>query len=112
MRARRSTERAGSNRILRHAASSRGRFHMSSSIKSIGAVALLFAMVLTAHAFVPQGQPTTPQNPVTREPVGAPIVASGSAGGRGGGSGNPMAAIYTERCAGCHGAGVEGGRAP
>ena len=76
---------------------------MSSSIKSIGAVALAFATVLTAHAFVPQGQPTTPQHPVTRDPVGAPVVAGGSAGGRGGGRGNPMAAIYTERCAGCHG---------
>lgn len=32
--------------------------------------------------------------------------------GRGGGRGNPAAALFTQTCAPCHGTGVEGGRAP
>ena len=80
---------------------------MAFSTRSIGGALVLFGAVLTAQAFVPPPA----QNPVTVEPKGAPVPAAPPAG-RGGGRGNPTAGLFTERCAGCHGAGIEGGRAP
>ena len=55
------------------------------SMRLTGALALVFGTVLTAHDFVPQTQPTSPQNPVTREPVGAPVAAPAPAQGFRGG---------------------------
>jgi aldose sugar dehydrogenase len=80
---------------------------MAFSTRSIGGALVLFGAVMTAQAFVPHPA----QNPVTVEPKGAPVPAAPPAG-RGGGRGNPTAGLFTERCAGCHGAGIEGGRAP
>jgi aldose sugar dehydrogenase len=80
---------------------------MAFSTRSIGGALVLFGAVLTAQAFVPHPV----QNPVTVEPKGPPVPAAPPAG-RGGGRGNPTAGLFTERCAGCHGAGIEGGRAP
>ena len=47
---------------------------MSSSMRSVGVVVLLFGTVLTAHAFVPQGQPAPTQNPLTQAPAGPPVA--------------------------------------
>jgi glucose/arabinose dehydrogenase len=85
---------------------------MSPSIKITIGVGVLFGTVLTASAFVPPARRVTAQNPVTVAPQGAPVPAVPPAGGRGGGRGNATALLFTERCAGCHGTGVAGGRAP
>ena len=85
---------------------------MSSSIKTVAAVGILFGTVLTAHAFVPPARSVTAQNPMTGAPQGAPVPVASPGGGRGGGRGNATAMLFTELCAGCHGAGVGGGRAP
>src|SRR5688572_26458838 len=51
----------------------------------------------------------TPQTPPSGQgPAGA---AAAPAGGRGGGPGAIAAALFTEKCAGCHGTDVSGGRA-
>jgi glucose/arabinose dehydrogenase len=76
-----------------------------SSFKTIAGLTVLCGTVLTAQALVPG------QSPVTSGPKGAPDPAAPPVV-RGGGRGNPMAAVFTEKCAGCHGAGIEGGRAP
>ncbi|MDP9324444.1 MAG: c-type cytochrome, partial [Acidobacteriota bacterium] len=83
---------------------------MSSSIKTIAGLVVLLGTVLTAHAFVPQAPFVSAQNPMTAAPQTGPVPAA-PAPGRGG-RGNAIAILFTERCAGCHGAGVEGGRAP
>jgi glucose/arabinose dehydrogenase len=85
------------------------------SPRVVVSAALVFAAVLTTQALVPQGPPATPQAPpATTPPAGergqAPPGAPGQ--GRGGGRGNPAAALYTERCSGCHGVDMGGGRAP
>ena len=49
---------------------------------------------------------------MTGAPQGAPVPVASPGGGRGGGRGNATAMLFTELCAGCHGAGVGGGRAP
>ncbi len=82
---------------------------MSSSIKTMAAAAVLFATALTAQAFVSQAPPAA-QEPITATPSQTPVPPP--AGGRGGGRGNATATLYTERCAGCHGSGIDGGRAP
>jgi len=85
---------------------------MSSSIRIITGVGVLLGTVLTAQAFVPQAPPAA-QNPsqtMTGAPQAAPAPAA-QVPGRGG-RGNAIAMLFTERCAGCHGAGLEGGRAP
>jgi aldose sugar dehydrogenase len=56
-----------------------------SSMKLTAAPALVFVFGTVLTAFVPQAQPTAPQNPVTREPVGSPVAAPGPAQGFRGG---------------------------
>ena len=80
---------------------------ISSSARTIVSVGAVFGAVLTAQAFVPHAA----QSPVTTAPQGAPVPVA-PAGGRGGGRGNQTAALFTQLCAGCHGTGLEGGRAP
>ena len=76
----------------------------------LGAV-LLFSTVLTVEAVVPMAGTQTPTAaPPTDSRGGTTAPAAGS--GRGGGFRNPAAALYTENCAGCHGAELAGGRAP
>jgi aldose sugar dehydrogenase len=55
-----------------------------------------------------------PPQPSEAAPAQGPGRAGGAGGqqGRGGGRGNPGAMLYTERCAGCHGVDIAGGRAP
>jgi aldose sugar dehydrogenase len=82
---------------------------MMSSFRTMAGATVLFGTVLAAQAFVPPYS----QNPVM--PAPAPRAAPdppAPVSARGGGRGNPTAGLYTERCAGCHGAGIEGGRAP
>jgi len=66
----------------------------------------------------PRGQQPTAA-PQQGQPAQDPGRAGGPDGGRGpagqpgrGGRGNPGAMLYTERCAGCHGVDISGGRAP
>jgi glucose/arabinose dehydrogenase len=79
---------------------------MMSSFRRVAGGTGLLAALIAAQAFVAP----TAQNPAMSEPRAADSAAPVAP--RGGGRGNPMAALYTERCAGCHGAGIEGGRAP
>jgi glucose/arabinose dehydrogenase len=79
---------------------------MMSSFRRVAGGTVLLTPLLAAPAFVAPAA----QNPGAATPV-APATGP-SVPARGGGRGNPMAALYTERCAGCHGAGIEGGRAP
>ncbi len=81
------------------------------SNKALAAAAIVFATTLTVQALMPHGQTPAPP-PATGERGAAPAGLAGSAQGRGGGRGNAAAALYTERCAGCHGADLAGGRAP
>ena len=60
-----------------------------------------------AHQQDPASAPR-PQAPA----VGSPQPGRGGPGGRGGGRGNPSVALYTERCAACHGTDTAAGRAP
>jgi len=53
--------------------------------------------------------PAVQNPPAPRQEPGAPAAPQP---GRGGGRGNPAAALYAERCAGCHGLDIAGGRAP
>jgi aldose sugar dehydrogenase len=59
----------------------------------------------------PPAQPPASQTPAT-PPATAPEPGRPGGGGRGGGRGNQMAALYTERCAACHGTETAAGRAP
>jgi glucose/arabinose dehydrogenase len=90
---------------------------MISSRVAVTAAGLLFATALTTQALGPQAPaPQAPASP--QAPAAVPPPAAGERGqappaqGRGGGRGNPMATLYTERCAGCHGTDMSGGRAP
>ena len=76
----------------------------------LGAV-LLFSTVLTVEAVVPMAGAQTPTAAPPTEGRGGTTV-SPTTPGRGGGFRNPAAALYTENCAGCHGAELTGGRAP
>jgi glucose/arabinose dehydrogenase len=86
------------------------------SSRVVVSAALVFGTALTAHALVPQGASPVSRVPSTTGgiPAGergqAPPAAPGQ--GRSGGRGNPAATLYTERCAGCHGVDMGGGRAP
>jgi aldose sugar dehydrogenase len=80
---------------------------ISSSARTVASVGAVFGALLTAQAFVPHAA----QSPVTTAPQGGPVPVA-PAGGRGGGRGNPTAALFTQLCSGCHGTGLEGGRAP
>lgn len=73
--------------------------------------AFVFGAALTIQAFESQGQ-TPPPVPPAAPPQGerGTAPAGGSAQGRG--RGNQTATMFTEMCAGCHGTGVAGGRAP
>ena len=88
------------------------------STRVVVSTALVFASALTAHALAAQGSSPAPsQAPTSAAPPGgergqAPPAAPGQGRGGGGGRGNPAAALYTERCAGCHGLDMGGGRAP
>ena len=77
--------------------------------------ALVFAVVLATQALVQQGPAAAPQAPARRHRRRLPASAARHrppGQGRGGGRGNATAALYTERCAGCHGVDQSGGRAP
>src|SRR6476620_7712363 len=99
----------------------RGRSHMRSS-RTVLATALVFGAALSLHALTPQAPAAPALNPAGAPAAGAPAgggpTAAPPAGdppravppGRGGGRGNPAAALYTETCSGCHGTGLEGGR--
>src|SRR4051812_33868765 len=87
------------------------------STRVVVSAALVFASVLSTQALVTSGQAAPPQAPVASPP--ATPQAAGDRGQappagqrRGGGRGNASAALYTERCAGCHGVDQSGGRAP
>ena len=84
------------------------------STRVVVSAALIFATVLTTQALVQQGPPAAPQAPAPATPpaAGERGQAPPPGQGRGGGRGNAMAAMYTERCAGCHGLDASGGRAP
>jgi glucose/arabinose dehydrogenase/cytochrome c5 len=83
---------------------------MSSSITTIAGLGIVLGAMLTATAVVSPAQAVTEQNPVTAAPQGAPVPAAPPPGGRG--RGNATALLFTERCSGCHGTGLAGGRAP
>ena len=97
------------------------------STRVVVSAALVFASVLSTQALVTPRQAAPPQAPAAQPPAGQPPAgqapatppAAGERGqappagqGRGGGRGNATAALYTERCAGCHGVDQGGGRAP
>src|SRR5215208_3680701 len=72
------------------------RKHPMSSMKGIVRVAFVFGSVLTLNAGGPQ-----PPLPAPQEPVRGP-----------GGRVNVIATLFTDKCAGCHGATIQGARAP
>ena len=87
------------------------------SSRTVLATALVFGAALSLHALTPQAPAAPAQNPAGPAPAGAPTAAPPAGDppravppGRGGGRGNPAAALYTETCSGCHGTGLEGGR--
>ena len=86
------------------------------STRVVVSAALVFASVLATHALVTpaaaQQPPTATQLPAATPPAGDRGQAPPAGQGRGGGRGNAAAALYTERCAGCHGVDQSGGRAP
>ena len=85
------------------------------SSRTVLAAAIMFGAALSLHALTPQAPAAAPQNPPAGPPTAAPPAGDPPRAvppGRGGGRGNPAAALYTETCAGCHGTGLEGGRAP
>lgn len=83
---------------------------------TILAAALVFGAALTLQALAPQAPAASPQNPPAAVPAPGEQQRAVPQGappqGRGGGRGNPTATLFTETCAGCHGAGLEGGRSP
>ena len=88
--------------------------HMRSS-RTVLAAAIVFGAALSLHALTPQAPAAAPQNPPAGPPTAAPSAGDPPRAvppGRGGGRGNPAAALYTETCSGCHGTGLEGGRVP
>src|SRR5690349_4924413 len=81
------------------------------STRVVVSTALIFAAALTAQPLIaqqggsPQSAPpgaAAPAPPAGERGQGAPGAPGQGRGG--GGRGNPAAALYTERCAGCHGA--------
>jgi glucose/arabinose dehydrogenase len=80
--------------------------------------AVLFALAFLSDVPSASQQPASPQTPPAAPPAGAPPQPGrGGPGGlpgsgRGGGRGNPSVALYTERCAACHGTDTVAGRAP
>src|SRR5215208_6771484 len=84
---------------------------MRSFVRSTtGAVCLVVGLAYTFSSSLAYQDPATPPQP----PAGAGAAApqQPGRGGRGGGRGNQMAAVYTERCAACHGTETTPGRAP
>ena len=81
------------------------------------AVASAVAFTAPATGFPRQSPTAAPQTPPS-SPAPAPAAppagrgAGQAPGGRGGGRGNPAVALYTERCAACHGTDTAAGRAP
>jgi aldose sugar dehydrogenase len=73
------------------------------------AAAIALGTVIGLQGFVVQGPPASPQTPPPATPQGE---RGATPPGRGGGRGNATATLYTEICAGCHGVGLTGGRAP
>ena len=84
----------------------------------IAVAAAFLAFAAAADVPLASQQPTPAQPPPAQPPAsaapGAPAPGAPEAGrgGRGGGRGNPMVAIYAERCAACHGTEAAAGRAP
>ena len=84
----------------------------------VAAAVALFAFASVVDVPLASQQPAPAQPPPAQPPAtaapGAPAPGAPEAGrgGRGGGRGNPMVAIYTERCAACHGTEAAAGRAP
>jgi glucose/arabinose dehydrogenase len=76
--------------------------------------AVLFALAFLSDVPSAFQQPAAPQAPPGAPAAGAAPEAGrgGPGGGRGGGRGNPSVALYTERCAACHGTDSAAGRAP
>src|SRR4051812_3573132 len=68
-------------------------------IRSLAVVAVLYGAVLTLHARVLAQTPTAQPASATTTPIAGPPR-------------NSTASLYTEVCAGCHGADCSGGRAP
>ena len=71
------------------------------------------ALLVVAGNQAPVGQP--PQQPPAQggQPTGGtPVPGQPPAGGRGGGRGNAVAALFTATCSGCHGTPDVTGRAP
>src|SRR5688572_27363886 len=91
---------------------------MKALVRSATAAAL-FALVFVTDVPSAFQQPATPPTaPPQAPPAGAPAAPAAGApqepgrGGRGGGRGSQMVALYTERCAACHGTDTAAGRAP
>ncbi|MEN3336741.1 MAG: aldose sugar dehydrogenase, partial [Acidobacteriota bacterium] len=96
------------------------------SSRTVLASAIVLGAALSLHARTPQAQGGSPQAsaPAAAPASGAPASGAAASGtpagdppraalpGRGGGRGNPAAALFTDTCSGCHGTGLEGGRAP
>ena len=84
----------------------------------VAAAAALFAFASVVDVPLASQQPAPAQPPPAQPPAPAapgtpaPGAPEAGRGGRGGGRGNPMVAIYTERCAACHGTEAAAGRAP
>jgi aldose sugar dehydrogenase len=77
------------------------------------ALGILEPTLGSAQAPAPQQAPPAGQPPQEPGRAGGPGGAGpGGQPARGGGRGNPGMLLYTERCAGCHGVDVAGGRAP
>src|SRR4051812_42805516 len=72
---------------------------------SSGIVPLITGVIINVHAAQNAAPPATAG--------GAPGQPAAQGGGRGGGRGGPGAAVYTEKCASCHGADAQtAGTAP
>jgi glucose/arabinose dehydrogenase len=80
-----------------------------SGAAALAAAVLMLAIQPSEARQNPDAAPL-PQTPPA--PAAAPEPGRGGAGGRGGGRGNPSVALYTERCAACHGTDSAAGRAP
>src|SRR5687768_15918489 len=82
----------------------------------VATAAALFALAFVVDVPSAFQQPAPPQTAPPQTPpagAGAPAPGAPQAPGRGrGGRGNQMAAVYTERCAACHGTETAAGRAP
>ncbi len=85
----------------------------------VAAAAALFALASVVDVPLASQQPAPAQPPPAQPPASAAPAAPAAGapqepgrGGRGGGRGNQMVALYTERCAACHGTDSAAGRAP